>query len=58
MPRQVSDAERYAWIRKFLVGQKWADTPLEHLRGPDEDKYITPDSLDSAIDRAVRYSKG
>ena len=44
------DAERYRWLRGFLRHAKWADH-LESLR-PEESKYITDETLDSAIDAA------
>lgn len=44
------DARRYRALRTLLDAAKWSDVPIPPAT---DDKYITPDSFDAAIDELV-----
>lgn len=45
-----TDAARFAKLAAYLTNAKWRDSVLDGLK-PDDEKYITPDSLRAAIDK-------
>ena len=46
------DSLRYEMIRELLINMKWGD--VDFLTRPDEDeKYITPESFDAAVDSLI-----
>lgn len=45
------DAARYRAIRTLLDAGKWSDFPI--VRPPKDEKYITPDGLDAALDKLI-----
>ena len=47
------DSERWKWMRQFLSGYKWADTPFADIRFNSEEKYLSPASLDESVDRVI-----
>lgn len=51
------DAKRYDYLRALLRHAKWNDIDTLHELKPEDEKYITDESIDSALDAQITYSR-